>query len=125
MILSLAPPGQAKLTRCMVSQVNVSWSPAAAASSAGLSSGVAAAGARVRVADRVAPRDPEVPTVPATSATRRSATGGDRRLTGIVHLAAFTSVLGSLADPAGVHEINVDATAGLLELARRRGVGGS
>jgi UDP-glucose 4-epimerase len=39
-----------------------------------------------------------------------------------VHLAAITSVLGSLADPAAVHAANVDVTAGLLELARRRGV---
>ncbi len=44
-------------------------------------------------------------------------------LTGIVHLAAFTSVLGAMADPASVHTVNVEATAGLLELARRRGVG--
>jgi UDP-glucose 4-epimerase len=43
-------------------------------------------------------------------------------LTGIVHLAAVTSVLGSLRDPALVHEVNVDATAGLLELARLRDV---
>lgn len=44
-------------------------------------------------------------------------------LDGIVHLAAATSVLASMADPAGVHELNVTATAGLLELARTRGVG--
>ena len=43
-------------------------------------------------------------------------------LTGVIHLAAMTSVLGSLADPALVHEVNVTATAGLLELARERGV---
>lgn len=43
-------------------------------------------------------------------------------LTGIVHLAAVTSVLGSLKDPALVHAVNVEATAGLLELARVRGV---
>jgi UDP-glucose 4-epimerase len=43
-------------------------------------------------------------------------------LTGIMHLAAMTSVLGSLADPAGVYRINVEATAGLLELARLRAV---
>jgi UDP-glucose 4-epimerase len=43
-------------------------------------------------------------------------------LTGIIHLAAVTSVLGSLRDPVGVHEVNVDATAGLLELARLREV---
>ena len=44
-------------------------------------------------------------------------------LTAIVHLAAYTSVLGSLRDPALVREVNVDVTAGLLELARQRGVG--
>ena len=43
-------------------------------------------------------------------------------LDGIVHLAAATSVLASMKDPAGVHELNVTATAGLLELARQRGV---
>jgi UDP-glucose 4-epimerase len=43
-------------------------------------------------------------------------------LDGIVHLAAATSVLASTRDPAGVHELNVNATAGLLELARLRGV---
>jgi UDP-glucose 4-epimerase len=43
-------------------------------------------------------------------------------VTAIVHLAAATSVLGSLADPASVTAINVEATAALLELARRRGV---
>lgn len=43
-------------------------------------------------------------------------------LDGIVHLAAATSVLASTRDPAGVHELNVTATAGLLELARQRGV---
>ena len=43
-------------------------------------------------------------------------------LDGIVHLAAETSVLGSMERPVLVHEVNVDATAGLLELARTRGV---
>jgi UDP-glucose 4-epimerase len=43
-------------------------------------------------------------------------------LDGIVHLAAATSVLASVRDPAGVHELNVTATAGLLELARLRNV---
>jgi UDP-glucose 4-epimerase len=43
-------------------------------------------------------------------------------LTGIVHLAAITSVLGSLRQPAKVHQVNVEATAALLELARERGV---
>ena len=43
-------------------------------------------------------------------------------LDGIVHLAAITSVLASVEDPAGVYALNVAATAGLLELARVRGV---
>jgi UDP-glucose 4-epimerase len=42
----------------------------------------------------------------------------------IVHLAAVTSVLRSVADPAGTYETNVHVTAGLLELARARSVGG-
>lgn len=41
----------------------------------------------------------------------------------IIHLAAETSVLGSVRRPAWVHEVNVTATAGLLELAREREVG--
>src|SRR6266508_4206796 len=44
-------------------------------------------------------------------------------LDGIVHLAAVTSVLRSMEDPAGVYQANVAATAGLLELARIRGDG--
>jgi UDP-glucose 4-epimerase len=43
-------------------------------------------------------------------------------VTAIVHLAAVTSVLGSLRDPVLVHDVNVEATAGLLELARVKGV---
>jgi len=53
-------------------------------------------------------------------AVRDAAVAAD--LSGVIHLAAMTSVLGSLADPALVHEVNVTATAGLLELARERGV---
>ncbi len=41
----------------------------------------------------------------------------------IFHLAAVTSVLRSIEDPAGTYETNVAATASLLELARTRGVG--
>jgi UDP-glucose 4-epimerase len=44
-------------------------------------------------------------------------------LTGIIHLAAVTSVLRSVEDPVGVYEANVGATSSLLELARARGVG--
>jgi UDP-glucose 4-epimerase len=43
-------------------------------------------------------------------------------LDGIVHLAAVTSVLRSIEDPVGTYQLNVDATAGLLELARTRDV---
>jgi UDP-glucose 4-epimerase len=81
-------------------------------------------GARVTVADRMAYPDPEVPTIQGDlcdPAVRDAAVTAD--LTGIVHLAAVTSVLGSLADPSLVHETNVNVTAGLLELSRRRGVG--
>jgi UDP-glucose 4-epimerase len=82
-----------------------------------------AAGAWVGVLDRHAYPSPEVPTVVGDitdPAVRDRAVSAD--LTGIVHLAAVTSVLGSLKDPALVHAVNVEATAGLLELARVRGV---
>src|SRR4051812_27036510 len=75
-----------------------------------------AAGATVTVADRIPYPDPSVRTIvgdlrePAIRATA-VAPG----LTGIVHLAAFTSVLGSLQDPAGVHDNNVTVTADLLD----------
>jgi UDP-glucose 4-epimerase len=41
----------------------------------------------------------------------------------IVHLAALTSVLKSVDDPVATHRVNVEVTAGLLELARRHGAG--
>ena len=41
----------------------------------------------------------------------------------VVHLAAQTSVLGSIARPALVHRTNVEVTAGLLERSRECGVG--
>jgi UDP-glucose 4-epimerase len=40
----------------------------------------------------------------------------------IMHLAAVTRVLDSIADPVGTYETNVHATATLLELARQRQV---
>jgi UDP-glucose 4-epimerase len=40
----------------------------------------------------------------------------------VVHLAAETSVLGSVERPVTVHDVNVGATAGLLELVRERDV---
>lgn len=47
----------------------------------------------------------------------------DPGLDAVVHLAAETSVLGSMERPALVHEVNVTVTAALVELARSRGVG--
>lgn len=44
-------------------------------------------------------------------------------LEAIVHLAAETSVLGSIQRPALVHETNVTTTANLLEAAREKSVG--
>ncbi len=41
----------------------------------------------------------------------------------IIHLAAVTSVLRSVQDPAGTYQQNVASTASLLEVARHRGVG--
>jgi UDP-glucose 4-epimerase len=40
----------------------------------------------------------------------------------IIHLAAVTSVVDSIDDPAGTYQANVAATASLLELARTTGV---
>jgi UDP-glucose 4-epimerase len=90
---------------------------------------LASAGARVTVVDRVNYAE-EVPhPVDGVESIVGELRNPDVRdsavaegVTGIVHLAAITSVLGSLADPAAVHAANVDVTAGLLELARRRGV---
>jgi UDP-glucose 4-epimerase len=87
--------------------------------------GLRGAGAQVRIVDKVPPKgipddvevvlgdllDPEIRDAAVTS-----------DLAGIVHLAAFTSVLKAMGDPAGVQAVNVEATAGLLELARVRGV---
>jgi UDP-glucose 4-epimerase len=78
--------------------------------------GFKSAGATVRVLD-LSENDQSDLTDPAV---RDKAVTND--LTGIVHLAAITSVLGSLKQPAQVHQVNVDVTAALLELARERGV---
>lgn len=43
-------------------------------------------------------------------------------LDAVIHLAAVTSVLRSVEDPAGTYEMNVAVTSGLLELARERKV---
>jgi UDP-glucose 4-epimerase len=82
------------------------------------------AGARVTVVDLQPFPDGDVGSVVGeiTDARTRDAVVGEG-LAGIVHLAAVTSVLRSMDDPAGVYEANVATTAGLLELARARGVG--
>jgi UDP-glucose 4-epimerase len=80
-------------------------------------------GAEVTVCDQVPYPAPDVETILGDlrdPAVRDKAV--QPGLTGIIHLAAVTSVLGSLRDPVLVHEVNVDATAGLLELARQREV---
>jgi UDP-glucose 4-epimerase len=80
-------------------------------------------GAEVTVVDKRRPRDPDVRSVvgdlcdPSVAAQAVSP-GTDA----IMHLAAVTSVLRSVADPVETYRTNVDATATLLELARDRGV---
>jgi UDP-glucose 4-epimerase len=82
-----------------------------------------AEGHEVTVADLRALRDPAVrsvvgdlcdPDVPARAVGR----GTDV----IIHLAAITSVLASVADPVSTYRLNVDVTARLLELARENEV---
>ena len=80
-------------------------------------------GHEVSVVDRVPFPDPDVPTVTGElddSAVRDHAV--TEGLDAIVHLAAETSVLGSIERPALVQRTNVDVTAALLELARERDV---
>jgi UDP-glucose 4-epimerase len=80
-------------------------------------------GAAVTVVDRSPFPDGDVTSVVgelADPATLRAAIGDG--VAGIFHLAAATSVLRSVEDPAGVYESNVATTAALLELARTRGI---
>jgi UDP-glucose 4-epimerase len=81
-----------------------------------------AQGHQVTVADRNASPD-DVPTVTGDltgAGVRDRAVAPDTDA--IVHLAAETSVLGSVERPALVHRTNVEMTAALLELARERDV---
>jgi UDP-glucose 4-epimerase len=55
-----------------------------------------------------------------TEATRDEAMSAD--LTGVVHLAAITSVLKSAEQPQQTFVMNLEVTQGLLELARQRGI---
>jgi UDP-glucose 4-epimerase len=81
-------------------------------------------GATVTVADQREFPDSRVRTVSGdlTDPTVRDAVVADGTEV-IVHLAAVTSVLRSMDDPVGTHRMNVEVTAGLLELARLRGTG--
>ncbi len=83
-----------------------------------------AAGHSVTVADLDDFSDPAVPTVVGDLCDERvreqaMGTGPDA----VVHLAAATSVLGSIERPAEVYRTNVEMTAALVELARRYTVG--
>ncbi|MEJ5946687.1 NAD-dependent epimerase/dehydratase family protein [Pseudokineococcus basanitobsidens] len=81
-----------------------------------------AAGAEVCAVDRTP--HPDVPTVVGDlcdpAVRERAVRPG---LDAVVHLAAVTSVLGSVERPAETLDLNVAATAGLLELCRTRDVG--
>ncbi len=82
-----------------------------------------AAGARVTVADRIPCPLPGAESVVGDLRDEEvigRALGDDTA--GVIHLAAATSVLGSMSDPRGTYEHNVGVTASLLELARARGV---
>lgn len=79
------------------------------------------AGANVTVVDREPFPDDSVPSTVGDledPSVRDAAVTPD--LDGIVHLAARTSVLASMEDPAGTYQANVAVTHELLELARRR-----
>jgi UDP-glucose 4-epimerase len=79
-----------------------------------------AAGHPVTVADQKASPDESVDTITGDlcdpGVRERAVTSG---VNAIVHLAAATSVLGSIERPAQVHRTNVEMTAGLMELARQ------
>jgi UDP-glucose 4-epimerase len=80
-------------------------------------------GAEVTVADKRSPRDPDVRSVVGDLCDPAVAAEAVRPGTDVImHLAAVTSVLRSVADPVETYRTNVDATATLLELARNRGV---
>ena len=81
------------------------------------------AGRSVTVVDRDPPRDPGVPSIVGDLRDPDVRCQAVSEGTGaIVHLAAATSVVGSMRVPDQVFDDNVTVTAGLLELARRRGV---
>jgi UDP-glucose 4-epimerase len=82
------------------------------------------AGSHVLVADRNPFPGGDAETVVGDLCDPGVAAGAVRPGTdAIIHLAAVTSVLRSVEDPAAAYQLNVDATARLLEHARQRGVG--
>jgi UDP-glucose 4-epimerase len=82
-----------------------------------------AGGHTVRVVDRSRPRDASVTSIVGDLRDPEVRCAAVTEATGtIVHLAAATSVVGSISDPARVFDDNVAVTAALLELARVRGV---
>jgi len=83
-----------------------------------------ASGAEVVVADRGPHPDPRVESLAGDLRDPAVVDGAvTPGLTGVIHLAAVTSVLRSKEDPAGTYEANVAVTAHLLERARLCGVG--
>jgi UDP-glucose 4-epimerase len=83
-----------------------------------------AAGHEVTVADLRAFPDPAVRSVVGDLCDPDGPARAVRAGTDvIIHLAAITSVLASVADPVATHRLNVDATARLLEVARENEVG--
>jgi len=81
------------------------------------------AGADVVVADRTPYPDPDVDSLVGDLRDPAFLSGVVQPgLTGVVHLAAVTSVLESKGDPAGTYEANVAVTAALLERMRVAGV---
>jgi UDP-glucose 4-epimerase len=80
------------------------------------------AGAQPRVVDLVAHPDPSVEIVRGDIAQRSVLDAAVEGVSAIVHLAAVTSVLGSLRDPEGTYRTNVAGTHTVLEAARAAGV---
>jgi UDP-glucose 4-epimerase len=80
------------------------------------------AGAQPRVVDLVAHPDPSVEIVRGDIAQRSVVDAAVEGVSAIVHLAAVTSVLGSLRDPEGTYRTNVAGTHTVLEAAREAGV---
>lgn len=86
-------------------------------------SALARSGADVSVVDHVKHPEVTVPTVVGDLNDPEVCAEAVSGVDAIVHLAALTSVLGSIERPAEFHRTNVEATARLLEAARRADVG--